>query len=136
MNTGNLQRRWSETRPSAYDKENRLVRMDITEESRMVTNGEDEQRVEGYSYLEVQIDPLIEYGHIKSQLIESGFAQKDEFGLLMNAVDGLLQAASGASSWDEFKESIDTVDIKAFGYFCEFRAMCAAAAKNVMNRYR
>ncbi len=48
----------------------------------------DEEEKDGYSYIPVEIDRQIDYGHIKSQLIEAGFAQKDEFGLLMNAMNG------------------------------------------------
>lgn len=132
MITGNLQRRWSAQEPAVYDKETRLVCMDIKSESRPDEQG---QEVPGYSYFEVEIDRQIDYGHIKSQLIEAGFAQKDEFGMLMNSVDGILTAISQSSSWAKFKENLDTEDIQKFSEFCEFRAMCAEAAKEVMRHY-
>lgn len=132
MNIGNLQRRWSATRPQVYDKETRIVCLDIVQESQNDENG-DEQL--GYSYIPVEIDHQFDYGHVKSQLIEAGFAQKDEFGLVMNAVDGILTAVSGASSWAKFKEALDVEDINTFSGFCEFRRMCAEAAKEVMNHY-
>ncbi len=132
MITGNLQRRWSAQEPAVYDKETRLVCMDIKSESRPDEQG---QEVPGYSYFEVEIDSQIDYGHIKSQLIEAGFAQKDEFGMLMNSVDGILNAISQSSSWAKFKENLDTEDIQKFSEFCEFRAMCAEAAKEVMRHY-
>ena len=132
MNTGNLQRRWQENKPAVYDKETRIVCLDIKAETK--TN-EDGHEVAGYSFIPVEIDRQIDYGHIKSQLIEAGFAQKDEFGLLMNAVYGILTAVSEATSWETFKSNLDTEDVNAFVEFCEFRKMCADAAKEVMNQY-
>lgn len=132
MNTGNLQRRWQENKPAVYDKETRIVCLDIKAEAQ--TN-EDGHEVAGYSFIPVEIDRQIDYGHIKSQLIESGFAQKDEFGLLMNAVNGILTAVSSSDSWKDFKQNLDMEDVNAFVEFCEFRKMCADAAKEVMNQY-
>ena len=132
MKTGNLQRRWQENKPAVYDKETRIVCLDIKAEAQ--TN-EDGHEVAGYSFIPVEIDRQIDYGHIKSQLIEAGFAQKDEFGLLMNAVNGILTAVSCSDSWKDFKQNIDTEDVNDFVEFCEFRKMCADAAKEVMNQY-
>ena len=132
MKTGNLQRRWQENKPAVYDKETRIVCLDIKAEAQ--TN-EDGHEVAGYSFIPVEIDRQIDYGHIKSQLIESGFAQKDEFGLLMNAVNGILTAVRSSDSWKDFKQNLDTEDVNAFVEFCEFRKMCADAAKEVMNQY-
>lgn len=131
MKTGNLQRRWSEVRPPVYDKETRYVCLEIVNETQVV----DEVEVQGFSYIQIQIDPLIDYGHIKSQLIEAGFAHKDEFGLLMNVVDSILDAASNAGSWSAFKNALDTDDVNDFKEFCQFRAMCAQAAHEVMSHY-
>ena len=132
MNTGNLQRRWSAEMPQVYNKETRLVCIDIRAEKQKDMDGNE---VDGYSYIQVEIDRQIDYGHIKSQLIEAGFAQKDEFGLLMNAVNGILTAVSSSDSWKDFKQNLDTEDVNAFVEFCEFRKMCADAAKEVMNQY-
>lgn len=132
MNTGNLQRRWQENKPAVYDKETRIVCLDIKAETQ--TN-EDGHEVAGYSFIPVEIDRQIDYGHIKSQLIEAGFAQKDEFGLLMNAVNGILTAVISSDSWKDFKQNLDMEDVNAFVEFCEFRKMCADAAKEVMNQY-
>lgn len=134
MNTGHLQRRWSESRPQVYDKETRLVCLDIKEEKQTDADGNEE---DGYSYLQVEIDRQFDYGHVKSQLIEAGFAQKDEFGLLMNAVDGIIGAVTEATSWAKFKEAVEAAeDISAFTEFCAFRAECATAAKAVMECYK
>lgn len=135
MKFGNLQRRWQETNPQVYNKETRIVCLDIRKENKTITNGGETEVKEGYSYIPIEIDSQIDYGHIKSQLIEAGFAQKDEFGLLMNTVDNLIEAIGGASSWAKFKESLDNDVIRKFGEFCAFRNMCAEAAHEVMTHY-
>lgn len=121
MVTGNLQRRWAEDKPSVYNRDTRTVCMDIAPEKRVNEEGVE---VEGWSFLQVEIDRQIDYGHIKSQLIEAGFAQKDEFGLLMNAVEALVEG------------DMTHEDIVAFREFCAFRKMCANAAKAVMQEYK
>ena len=135
MKFGNLQRRWQEQKPQVYDKETRIVCLDIEKENQTVTEGEETVVKEGFSFIPVEIDSQIDYGHIKSQLIEAGFAQKDEFGLLMNTVDNLIEAIGGASSWAKFKEALDNEVIRKFGEFCAFRNMCAEAAHEVMTHY-
>lgn len=135
MKFGNLQRRWQENKPQIYDKETRIVCLDIMKDNQTVTDGEETEVKEGYSYIPVEIDSQIDYGHIKSQLIEAGFAQKDEFGLLMNAVDCILKAITDNSTISSIKEALNTEDVNAFVEFCEFRKMCADAAKEVMKAY-
>ena len=135
MKFGNLQRRWQENEPQVYDKETRIVCLDIRKENQTITEGEETVVKDGFSFIPVEIDSQIDYGHIKSQLIEAGFAQKDEFGLLMNAVNGILTAVSSSDSWKDFKQNIDTEDVNAFVEFCEFRKMCADAAKEVLKAY-
>ena len=135
MKIGNLHRRWQEQKPQVYDKETRIVCLDIVEENQTITEGEETVVKEGFSFIPVEIDSQIDYGHIKSQLIEAGFAQKDEFGLLMNSVDTIIKAIAENDTIKGIKAALDTEDIKAFGEFCEFRSICAAAAKEVMNAY-
>ena len=135
MQFGNLQRRWQENKPQVYDKETRIVCLNIVKENQTITDGEETVVKEGFSFIPVEIDSQIDYGHIKSQLIEAGFAQKDEFGLLMNAVDKILIAIMGNSSISTIKEALNTEDVNAFVEFCEFRKMCADAAKDVMKFY-
>ena len=135
MKFGNLQRRWQENEPQVYNKETRIVCLDIRKENHTITEGEETVVKEGFSFIPVEIDSQIDYGHIKSQLIEAGFAQKDEFGLLMNAVDKILIAIMGNSSISTIKEALNTEDVNAFVEFCEFRKMCADAAKEVLKAY-
>ena len=137
MKFGNLQRRWQENKPQVYDKETRIVCLDIVEENQTITEGDETVVKEGYSFLPVEIDTNIDYGHIKSQLIEAGFAQKDEFGLLMNAVDSIIKSAKSADTWEAFKDGLSGEnDAQTFIEFCEFRSMCAEAAKEVMKFYK
>ena len=135
MKFGNLHRRWQEQKPQVYDKETRIVCLDIMKDNQTVTDGEETEVKEGYSYIPVEIDTQIDYGHIKSQLIEAGFAQKDEFGLLMNAVDDILKAVTNNSTISSIKEALKTEDVNDFVEFCEFRKMCADAAMEVMKAY-
>lgn len=136
MKTGNLQRRWQEEKPALFDKETRIVCLDIKKEVNTVFVDREVEEKEGYSFLPVEIDTNIDYGHIKSQLIEAGFAQKDEFGLLMNAVDSIIKSAKSADTWKAFKDGLASEnDAQTFIEFCEFRSMCAEAAKEVMKFY-
>lgn len=132
MNTGTLQRRWQEDKPQVYDKENRYVYLDIKEETRADEDGKEKK---GWSFIQIQIDRHIDYGHIKSQLIEAGFAQKDEFGLLMNAMERIIITLQGATKFGDTAQGMNDADIKAFMEFAEWRAMCAEAAKEVMKHY-
>lgn len=125
-----LQKRWAKEEPEVYDKENRLVRMYIGK----ALGGEDNTE-DGYSYCEVQIDKVMDYAHIKSQLIEAAYTKKDEFGVLANAVDDMLTAISSASSFANLKSQMDTADIEEFKAFCTYRDVCAAAAKKVLEYY-
>lgn len=106
--------------------------MDIIAESRE----EGGEQVSGWSYVEVQIDRLIDYGHIKSQLIEAGYPQKDEFGLLMNAMNAMLSGVANASSWANFKSSLaENAAVIKFQEFQEFRTLCGNAAMEVVRQY-
>ncbi len=119
--------------PQVYDKETRIVCLDIKAEQQ--TPAEGGEPVDGYSFIPVEIDSQIDYGHIKSQLIEAGFAQKDEFGLLMNAVEDIISAITENSTISSIKNALNTEHVTSFKDFCEFRAMCAVAAHEVMNAY-
>lgn len=133
MNTGKLQRKFYTTEPAVYDKETRIVSLDIKPDTRTNPDGEGEEQ--GFSCVEVQIDNLIDYGHIKSQLIEAAFAPKEEFAMVINATDAIISAAAEADSWKSFKTAIDNESIAAFAEFNEYRAACAAAAKTVLTFY-
>lgn len=136
MKTGTLQRRWSEQKPDIYDKEKNLVRLDIQNEKGNRGVGEEQEKVDGYGYYEIEIDRNLDYGHVKSQLIEAGFAQKDEFGLLMNAMIAIIDGLDSlGDEIPEIREVLSNEDIVTFVDFCEYRKMCADAAKAVIKAY-
>ena len=56
MKTGTLQRRWSEQKPDIYDKEKNLVRLDIQNEKGNRGIGEEQEKIDGYGYYEIEID--------------------------------------------------------------------------------
>lgn len=130
MITGNLQRRWQEEKPAVYDKEKSIVCLDIVAQTQRDEEGTE---VDGWSYIPVEIDRLSDYGHVKSQLIEAGFSQKDEFGLLMNAVSAVLSGVKTLTSWAGFKSAMqENSDVQEFLSFQEYREMCADAARQVV----
>lgn len=146
MRIGNLQERWTEEEPLLFDKKTRTVNLFIAECSReQPADGDNDNNndsdnaevvtVHGYSFFPVQIDSIIDYGHIKSQLIEAAYAQKDEFGLVMNAVAGVLEALRKGSK-AEMNEALSTEDIQRFSEFVEYRNVCAEAAKAVVAAYQ
>lgn len=137
MRIGKLQRRWASERPVLFDKETRTVNLLIEEESitkQAEGEGEEVENLSGYGYYPVQIDCTMDYGHIKSQLIEAAYAPKDEFGFVMNAVDGILNALSKSTIKDIQSALLET-DVVDFKAFCAYRAVCADAAKLVMEEY-
>lgn len=146
MNFGTLQRRWQAERPVVYDKLTRTVNLDIQAEARAqsevaTADGaeaqlEEPSMVEGYSCLPVQIDSLIEYSHIKSQLIEAAFPPKDEFAKVINAAEALAEAILAEDSFKSVQSKLKAnADVSAFLDFCAYRKMCADAAKEVMKAY-
>ena len=139
-NIGTLQRRWSANKPMVYNKETRMVCLDIRPEKGSVggnvSEDGEQELVDGYSYIEIGIDNNFDYGHVKSQLIEAGFAQKDEFGLLMNTVGSLIDILEVlAEDNSTIRDMLATEDILAFVDFREYRNMCADAAKQVIKAY-
>ena len=139
-NIGTLQRRWSATEPKVYDKETRMVCLDIRPEKGSVggnvSEDGEQELVDGYSYIEIGIDNNFDYGHVKSQLIEAAFAQKDEFGLVMNAVQSIIGGLEAmAEDNPDVRNILADEDILAFVDFCEYRKMCADTAKEVVKSY-
>lgn len=134
-----LQRRWQEQRPAIYDKKTRIVCLDIVKESKKEKVDDGKELVtEGYSFYPIQTDNVIDYAHIKSQLIEAGYAPKDEFGIMANALASVFGILLGND--EDIPASIKEKlaadpDVKACLTFTEYRQMCADAAKEVMKQY-
>lgn len=123
---GNLRRVWKDSKPVVFNKVTRIVSIDYQEDTRVDEEGNE---VKGWSGFDVQIDEVIDYAHIKSQLIESAYPPKDEFGKLANAVCDIISVIKGT------KKIGDSEDIEEFAVFAEYRDLCAVAAKEVINMY-
>lgn len=132
-----LQRKWQEQKPAVYDKKTRIVALDIVKESKTEKVDDGKELVtEGWSYYPVQIDSIIDYAHIKSQLIEAGYAPKDEFAEVINAMSSVLLVVGTSDDIEEVKNALEAnEDVQSFVTFCEYRYMCAKAAKDVLNFY-
>ncbi len=115
--------------PLAYEKETRTVNFGFEEVE--ITDSETETKTKVYEGYSVQIDGVLDYGHIKSQLIEAASPQKDEFGFLNNALSALIKERSGETLNEDEEKDIDD-----FTAFTEFRALCAQAAKSVLAAYK
>ena len=123
---GNLRRVWKDSKPETFNKVTRIVCIDYQEDTRCDDEG---QEVKGWSGFDVQIDEVIDYGHIQSQLVEAAYPPKDEFGKLQNAVCEIVSIMKGT------KKIGDSEDVEEFAVFAEFRELCAIAAKEVINMY-
>lgn len=123
---GNLRRVWKDSKPVTFNKVTRIVCIDYQEDIRINDEGKE---VKGWSGFDVQIDEVIDYAHVKSQLIESAYPPKDEFGKLANAVCDIISIMKGT------KEIGDSEDIEEFAVFAEYRDLCADSAKEVINMY-
>lgn len=121
---GMTQRRYGKEKPQAYDRRERLARLDIQECEYTDTEGEEQATVSGYSWIEVNLgNGSKDYGSVKSALIEAAYAPKDEFGFLMNAVGSLIDGDT------------DSDDIEKFKDMNEWRKICAEAAKALCKEY-
>lgn len=134
MNTGKLVRKWQAEMPDTYNRETGNVCMDILSEP-YYDDGAGIIR-QGYSFVQVQIDNVIDYGHIKSQLIEAAFSPKDELALSINAARALMESLDGASSFASFRNAVaEHEDTIKFREFNEYRLMCANTAHAIWRMY-
>jgi hypothetical protein len=127
---GNLQIKVFAQRPALYDKETRLVSFGIEEVAPVESESEEEGGTSSinstlhYEGYQVELDTLMDYGHIKSQLIEAAYSPKDEFGLAMNTLAYLTKKS--------LDKDADEADAEEFLDFQEYRTLCAQTAKEVM----
>jgi hypothetical protein len=113
--------------PDLYDTVGKVIRFGYTEVTRVNDEGKKEKVFRGYN---IPLSGLIDYGHIKSQIVEHVYPQKEEFALLNNAVAALLKERTSIKD-----DSIEK-DIQAFMDFEEWRAMAAAAAKELISKFK
>lgn len=127
---GNLRRTFMTQCPEPYDRTTRLVYMDFqpdTQQPMANAEGDSEEPVKGFSGFVVQTDGVIDYGHLKSLLIEAAYPQKDEHAIAINTLSVLLHKVEGA----ELTEA-EKIDLGTFAEFDEFRALCAKCAHDVI----
>lgn len=139
---GNIRRVFMTEQPAIYDKQTRIVYMDFQKDSQVqtTTNSEtsstssksskakDEQTtIEGFSGFVIQTDGIMDYAHIKSQLVEAAFPQKEEHALAFNTIDALMKKVDGEELTAE-----EQADIASYKEFAEYRNICANCAKIVI----
>lgn len=138
---GNIRRVFMTEQPAIYDKQTRIAYMDFQKDSQVqtTTNSEtstssksskakDEQTtIEGFSGFVIQTDGIMDYAHIKSQLVEAAFPQKEEHALAFNTIDALMKKVDGEELTAE-----EQADIASYKEFAEYRSLCANCAKVII----
>lgn len=131
---GNLRRTFFTTLPVVYDRTTRMAYIDIQPDTQLPmanTESENEDPVKGFSGFAVQTDGVIDYGHLKSLLIEAAYPQKDEHAIAINTIAALLHKVEGK----ELTEA-EKADLATFDELEEYRALCAECARNVVNMFK
>lgn len=131
---GNLRRTFFTTLPAVYDRTTRMAYIDLQPDTQLPmanTEGESEDPVKGFSGFAVQTDGVIDYGHLKSLLIEAAYPQKDEHAIAINTIAALLHKVEGKELTEAEKADLDT-----FAQLEEFRTLCASCARNVVNMFK
>ena len=141
---GNIRRVFMTKHPTIYDKKTRIAYMDFQNDSQVqtTTNSEtktstssksskanDEQTtIEGFSGFVIQTDGIMDCAHIKSQLVEAAFPQKEEHAMAFNTIDALMKKIDGEELTAEEQE-----DIARYKEFAEYRNICANCAKAILS---
>lgn len=140
---GNIRRVFMTEQPAIYDKQTRIAYMNFKKDSQVqtTTNSEtsstssktsktkDEQTaIEGFSGFVIQTDGIMDYAHIKSQLVEAAFPQKEEHALAFNTIDALMKKVDGEELTAE-----EQADIASYKEFAEYRSLCANCAKSIIS---
>ncbi len=110
--------------PDLYDTVGNVIRFGFTERTKQDEDGVDYVVYAGYC---VPLTGYIDYGHIKSQIIEHVYAPKEEFAVLNNAVSALLKERAG------IVDPTIEEDITAFLDFEEWRNIAADAARQLVD---
>lgn len=136
---GNIRRTFMEQKPEVYDRKTRIAYMDFTAATQEKTDNasqdtdkakgkEEKTTIEGFSGFVIQTDGIMDYAHIKSQLVEAAYPQKEEHALAFNTIDALLKKVDGVELTEE--ESQDLANYKDFS---EYRALCANCAHAIID---
>lgn len=136
---GNIRRTFMEQKPEVYDRKTRIAYMDFTADTKEKTDNasqdtdkakgkEEKTTIEGFSGFVIQTDGIMDYAHIKSQLVEAAYPQKEEHALAFNTINALLKKVDGVELTEE--ESQDLANYKDFS---EYRALCANCAHAIID---
>lgn len=136
---GNIRRTFMEQKPEVYDRKTRIAYMDFTADTQEKTDNasqdtdkakgkKEKTTIEGFSGFVIQTDGIMDYAHIKSQLVEAAYPQKEEHALAFNTIDALLKKVDGVELTEE--ESQDLANYKDFS---EYRALCANCAHAIID---
>lgn len=138
---GNIRRVFMTEKPMVYDRETRIAYMDFrtdtqtktdTDNVSNTTKGKNESNVvEGFSGFVVQTDGIIDYGHLKSLLIEAGYPQKEEHAISINTISAIMAKINGKELSDDAKN-----DIATFEEFDEYRGLCANCARAIIDIFK
>ncbi len=147
MNMGKLQQRFYDEKPAVYDREKKTAYLCVTEaeqsdmtaaqplQTERLSQAETEDGTSaatatrrGWAAYPVELDGLMDYGHIKSQLVEAAFAPKDEFGFAINAIGVLVGIVLDGKNKEEYADVI--AETKGF---LEYRDLCAKTAKEIIS---
>lgn len=138
---GNISRVFMTEQPAIYNRETRMAYMDFQPDTQVqtTTNSTDasstkskaadgQETIEGFSGFVIQTDGIMDYAHIKSQLVEAAYPQKEEHALAFNTIDALIKKVDGQELTAE-----EQADIASYKEFAEYRNICANCAKAILN---
>lgn len=136
---GNIRRTFMEQKPKVYDRKTRIAYMDFTADTQEKTDNasqdtdkakgkEEKTTIEGFSGFVIQTDGIMDYAHIKSQLVEAAYPQKEEHALAFNTIDALLKKVDGEELTKDEQN-----DIATYKDFSEYRLLCANCAKSIID---
>lgn len=136
---GNIRRTFMEQKPEVYDRKTRIAYMDFTADTQEKTDNasqdtdkakgkEEKTTIEGFSGFVIQTDGIMDYAHIKSQLVEAAYPQKEEHALAFNTIDALLKKVDGVELTEE-----ENQDLANYKDFSEYRALCANCAHAIID---
>uniref|UniRef100_UPI00402571FF hypothetical protein n=1 Tax=Prevotella sp. TaxID=59823 RepID=UPI00402571FF len=137
---GNIRRVFMTEKPMVYNRETRIAYMDFVPDTQVKTSADNSESakgkngsnvVEGFSGFVVQTDGIIDYGHLKSLLIEAGYPQKEEHAISINTISALISKINGKELSDDAKN-----DIATFEEFDEYRCLCANCARAIMDIFK
>nr|DAI24146.1 MAG TPA: hypothetical protein [Caudoviricetes sp.] len=137
---GNIRRVFMTEKPMVYDRETRIAYMDFMPDTQVKTSADSSESakgkngsnvMEGFSGFVVQTDGIIDYGHLKSLLIEAGYPQKEEHAISINTLSALMSKINGKELSEDAMN-----DIATFEEFDEYRTLCANCARAIIDIFK